>query len=271
MHVRSLSALVVVLLIAADAPKQPPRKAVDKARADARLDALLRDWEKARTRVRDMHCEFVWTMQDRTFGDKTTFTGRVFFKSPDLLRADVKDGKGQLQYIVLLTKKGVRYYDFHARQESFIETRSGHQQRVDSCWLLEWLDRWVGRLSQRVQWTFVGMPVGDLRARYRVRLTKEDERWAYIEAKPRMAEDRADFEKMEVVLSKKTHLLRRTWYLQPNGNEITVDIKHVETDVSPPISLKSMSSDLPRGWERNSLPAEDEKEHPAPRKRDRKP
>jgi len=99
MQVRLLSILAAGLLIAADTPKQPAKKAVDKPKDDARLDAVLQDWERATTHLRDMHCQFVMTTEDRTFGDKTTAHGELFFKNPDLLRVDVKNDKGELQQI----------------------------------------------------------------------------------------------------------------------------------------------------------------------------
>jgi len=135
---------------------------------------------------------------------------------------------------------------------------------------LSWLTRLLLRLADAGHFKrlYLGLPVSEFRARYRLRLTRQDQRWEYIEAQPRLDEDRADFDRTEVVLSQKTHLVRRIWCLQPNGNELTVDFKHVETGVSPPISLKSITADLPRGWKRQTVAGEDQNQKPGPTDKD---
>jgi hypothetical protein len=62
---------------------------------------------------------------------------------------------------------------------------------------------------------------------------------------------------MEVVLNQKTHLVRQVRWLIANGNRMILDFDKVEINPTPPITWESISKDLPKGWQKIHIPADD--------------
>ena len=93
----------------------------------------------------------------------------------------------------------------------------------------------------------MGLPVCNLKERFDVRLTRDDDNWIHLELKPRKQGDRSSFRGMEVVLERKTLWIRRLWIEQPNGSTKTYDFQKPgggsEESVTPESILMGLPDD----------------------------
>ena len=161
----------------------------------------------------------------------------------------MRDDKGRPTEIFFCDGKDAHLYNFDKRDEFVCEIPAGYpESHLSRGFFLGGIARLY---QQRIQWVYFGFPVAEMRKRYRFRLTKEDAAWAYIEVEPDTKEERAGstFEKLQVVLDRKTNLVQRLWFLEP-GQESTLDFKRIDPTTDHPVSLESMSEGLPKGWTR---------------------
>jgi hypothetical protein len=84
--VLAVFALTALLLSFPAAPAAPAPPVDEKAEAEARLDAVLREWAKASDAVQEAHFTVRVTDFDQTTEVKRSSTLEVFVKKPDLMR-----------------------------------------------------------------------------------------------------------------------------------------------------------------------------------------
>jgi HEAT repeat protein len=217
-----------------------------------RLHVLLKRYDKRRRQMHDMRAKFTWTKLDRTFGDKTVGHGECWFCAPDLLRVDETEGAGKLRQIIVWTNKEIRIYDFQSRSELSLALSPGSASTDEgkACPLCRTLEKTLIEAYLAAKPLYIGMPTTELRARYDLRLTKEDKDRAYIELRPRRTQANPAFVRAEVVLSLNTHLVRRIWLEFPNGDETMWDFEKVKVNLNPPLSAETITKDLSTGWKR---------------------
>ena len=85
--------------------------------ANARLKAHLRGWAEASDRAGPRHYTFRLTQEDRVYRTKQTWQGEVFLAKPSILRVDVKDTTGKMNYILFFDEKAIHFYDFSSKRE----------------------------------------------------------------------------------------------------------------------------------------------------------
>jgi hypothetical protein len=214
-----------------------------------RLDALLKLYEQRRRNRRDMRGRVVETRKDRTFGQTVVRHGDVLFKSPDLFRLDLSDSQGQPESIWVHTGKEVRHYFFPQKTVYVAKITPTRARALDA--KLEGWRVFLGAalLGQWAKDAYLGLPADKLKARYELRLIKEDKHWAYIEMQPPTEQVRAEMTRAQLVLSQETHQIRRLWLEYSNQSEATWDFAEVRVNVDPPVSKASILRGLPSGWQ----------------------
>jgi hypothetical protein len=91
------------------------------------------------------------------------------------------------------------------------------------------------------------MKAQDARARYDMKLVKEDQWYAYLDVLPRTPQDRADFQRARVVLNRTNFLPRQLWFEKSNGDEVTWDLPRLDPGV--PVDRREFDPPgVPQGW-----------------------
>jgi TIGR03009 family protein len=242
---------------AADAkePKIRPDPPEPATEADAKLDKVLREWARAADSVKQMHYCFRRTEADRATNDKTILTGEAFVRKPDLLRIETRDDTGELWD--LLVCKGKEIHQFspisHTQNVFMVPESLGFPEKPER-YGGNWVERGAGRMLELLSWEYRGYPVRDLKARFEMRLTKEDEYYTYLEFTPRSKSDRDEFRRMRVVLMRERRWVRQFWMEAGNGRTVTLDYEEPDTNPKPPVTPESIMKNLPEGWKRTAWP-----------------
>ena len=117
----------------------------------------------------------------------------------------------------------------------------------------DWLDAIIGGLLERSDWLALGPPGRDLKSRFDLRLTNEDDYWIYLEIKPRQQWDRNNFKHMQLVLNRKSFQLRRLWIVQPNYGETTYDLEPPNSGSDEAMTANSILKGLPEDYKKVDL------------------
>jgi TIGR03009 family protein len=91
-----------------------------------------------------------------------------------------------------------------------------------------------------------GMKADEAKRRYDLS-AKEDPWYIYVNVSPRFRDDKADFEKAQLVLLKKNYMPAQLWFKHANGSQVTWSIPKLETGVT----LDRRNFDTPKeppGW-----------------------
>src|SRR5262249_61741694 len=75
-----------------------------------------------------------------------------------------------------------------------------------------------------------GMKAAEAKARYDLKLFKEDKNYIYVDVIPKLEVDKADFQKARIVLDKTNFLPRQLWFEHPNAGEVIWDIPTAESN-----------------------------------------
>jgi hypothetical protein len=221
-----------------------------------RLDTLLQLYEQQRRKRRDMRGRIVETSKDRTFGETLVIHANVLFKAPDFFRLDLSDSEGHPSDIWLWTDKEVRFYNFDQKHVWITKITPAEAKALNAE-----LGRWgrfftAGVWGQPTKDRYFGLPAAELKKRYKLRLTKEDKYYAYLEMQPRTDDARAEMTSGQLVLNQQTHQMRRLWLETVNLTEVTLDFAQVEVNADPPLSKARFFRGLPRGWDEDRAPVD---------------
>jgi TIGR03009 family protein len=219
-------------------PAPPPDPAHD------RLDAVLRRWEEQTKSLHSLRAHVTSTTTDKTYESTTVCTGTFELLRPDSGRLEMHNKHEPIEKFVW---SGKFLYEYVPKQKTI---------RVHELPLVLW-----GRDLTDPYSLLLFPKAREVRKRYDLKLVKEDQWYAYIELLPRSQEDKGNFDRARVVLTRSTFLPRQFWFMQPNGNEITWDIPRIERD----IRLDRADFDSPKvpaGWRLERLPRLDDKAHP---------
>jgi hypothetical protein len=221
-----------------------------KAEADARLDAVLREWAKASDAVHEAHFTIRISERDSITEEKSTSSMEVSVRKPDLMRVDYKSQKsGPAWFIykdrtVRLLSSGDKKDRFYTLSDEFGFPENPGRHSDD------FLSSIGGGFLEQVCWIAYGLPVGDLKSRFDLRLSKEDDNYIYIEIEPRHKDGWMPDNRMQVVLNRKTYKIRRLWVKQPNSTETTCDYERPKEDSAGSITPESVLKGLPEDYEK---------------------
>jgi TIGR03009 family protein len=245
MRYRSLSLLAffaVSLAALAQQPQTPPPQP-PQLDANNKLDATLQNWEKAMAGISSLYTEVKRQTTDKVRMEIDNYTGEARYLKPNKASLYLKNDKKQadFEYLILNGQSAYKYEP--SKKEIHLYTLPPAKQ---------------GQISDEnfVSMLF-GMKAVEAKRRYDMQLTKEDQWYLYIQVLPREAQDKADFTRAELVLTKSTSMPRRIWFENPNGNETTWEF----TKLQPNIALKTSDFDQPtppKDWQLKRIPSQEQ-------------
>jgi TIGR03009 family protein len=246
MHYRRLSLLAffaVSLAALAQQPQSPsPQPQTPPLDPNNKLDATLLSWEKAMGGISSLYTEVKQQTTDKVRLSIDNFTGEARYLKPNKASLYLKNDKkpADFQYLII---NGQNAYKFEPTQkEIHIYTLPAAKQ---------------GQISdENLVSMLFGMKAVEAKRRYEMQLTKEDQWYFYIQVLPREAQDKADFTRAELVLTKSTSMPRRIWFENPNGNETTWEF----TKLQPNVVLKTSDFDQPappKEWQLKRIAPQD--------------
>jgi TIGR03009 family protein len=219
-------------------PSQRPAAPAATATAaadDPRLDTLLRGWEAKSRTIQDMYTSFQLISRDNVFHEDRTEYGRAWCMRPYLGRLDFTDEKGNFTRVFVSTGKAIHQYDFKSRQEIvhlLPETQAAEGKNMP------------GPLS-----FIFGMSAGDTKARFNLRLEKQDDAHAWVEVTPRAAEDQQEFKVVKLVFDRKTYLPKQMLIVEPSGSQQMWMFTETQVNINPPLSADQVAPPpTPKGW-----------------------
>lgn len=216
--------LMGLLVLAGAGPGLADPPAKDKP--NPRLKAVLAEWEKTTQSIRQLHYEFIRTEVDTTFNTKVASSGQVYFKKPDLFCMESRLPNGEIEYVLLADGKLQQYRARERRQMIILPIFWSEPMMI---------------------YYFHQLPIGQWEKDCDVTLRLEDENWICLEIKPRTQQQKADFERMEVVLNAKTFQVKRLFFEKSNSSSVTMDIEKTEINGKVPMTLESIRKGLPQG------------------------
>lgn len=212
--------------------------------ADAnKLDTLLKAWETKMQGLQTLYAETVHTSLDKTLGASKKKGGGIWFMKPNKARLELKNPEKPTDWERWICT-GNAVYEYQPKQKiirvyNIAPQNNGQGGQMGGGTFLELL---FGMKAQVVQ------------DRYQVRLIKDDDWWIYVEILPKLAVDKQEFSKAQMVFYGEKHpgnvgmLPRRLWFQAPNGDEETWEFPKImanpegikETNFVPPAK--------PEGW-----------------------
>jgi TIGR03009 family protein len=243
-------ALACVLLGGAPARAQQAPAAPPAAEpANAQLDQILVNWEKAMTGVDKLVAQIVRTDKDKVYQSTSVFEGYAKFMRPN--RAMLKlEKRGKPEVYEQLIYTGTYLYQYVPQQK---EIRV-HQLPPPK----------TGQVSDETFLSFLmpGMKAAAARDRYQMTLLPpppNDTWYYYLLIQPKSQADRSEFTRARLVIHRSSYLPRELWFEEPNGNESKWDFPRVQTNVPFP-ATEFATPATPTGWRMVTVPPQ-----PAPR------
>jgi len=230
------AALLVIAPLAAQQP-QAAAPALDPARN--RLDALLLRWEQEMGKVQTLAVQCTRTTVDKTFQVTDVFEGTAKYMKPNLAMLEMQK-KDKPQVFEKYVCSGAFLYEYapQTREVRVHELPGPKPGQAEGDNFLSFI---------------FGMKAEEAKRRYDLQLVKEDQWYVYLEIKPRLPADKADFQKARLVLNNQTFLPRELWFEQPNGNEVKWDLPRVDNGAK--LSRVDFTAPAtPPGWTMKKVP-----------------
>lgn len=218
----------------------PPSIPVAPSAGPAPLDGYLQRWEQEMQRIQTLVAQLRLVEKDKTFQTASTSIGVAKY---------MKTGSGNQTINLALLE--LRKENRNDPDRKFICTGTylyemSFDQKVIRAFELP--KPKPGQVADDNFLSFLfGMKAQDAKARYDLKLSKEDQWYAYVEIVPRTAQDRADFQRARVVLNRTNFLPRQLWFEKSNGDEVTWDLPRLD----PGVVVDRREFDppgVPQGW-----------------------
>ncbi len=263
------------ILIAASTFITPPAKALPKPGVtvrNERLAAILKDWQAAEDRVKDVHKVMRRTFDDKTWRTKETALIELTAKKPGLMRIEVKDSTKKMQDLIVLTEKECHLFNFQARRDWAVQFRatspsnSANDKPGSTNYGFDFLQQsaadnqfvasFMLELVRHAGWHC--FDVERFIQEYEPKLDGEDAHYCYLSfrLRKRPAPDPKftllSFcpppELFQIALLKMDSLPRQIILQDLNGNVTTLETLKLETNLTPPVTIQSIEADMPKGW-----------------------
>lgn len=226
--------LVAVLACVAPLHAQPPSDA-----ARAALDNHLTQWARKMKAVKSLSGPCVRVEVDKSFQTTQVFEGTVKFLKPSMAIIDLKN------------RKRPEWIDKTIWTESYTYEYSAENKTIrvhESSW--DWL---FGNPAHAFFSLLFGVNAEEAIQRYDWKLSKDEPDYVYLDIVPKLSEDKANFARAQLVLTKGTYFTRRLWLEQPNGNEVIWEFPKTEANVSVDRAMFN-EPNPPPGWTISRLP-----------------
>ncbi len=225
-----------------------------------RLKTILAEYEKASNAIREIHYEFKRTDTDPIFKQKTTGTGQVTYRKPDLVRIDEKMEKEETSHFLFMDRK-IHLFN-HLRKTEMIfgplPKEFGYPEHPE---VYPKSDGFWGNLLNPGVWLvgpaslYLPLPIRHLEQTCQLRVTSEDEHWICLVVKPTERGMKGSFEQMEVVLNAKTYHIRRVCLYEPTGRMVCVDVEKAVINPKEGVTPETIRKGLPQGWKQEESKA----------------
>jgi TIGR03009 family protein len=191
------------------------------------LDEHLRRWDEKAKTIESLVGACIRTDVDKTFQTTRVYEGTIQFLKPDKAILELKNKQKPE-----ITEKYV-----------WIDPLLYHYLPERKAILVHEVANTEGNLLVSL---FFGVKLENLK-RYDLKLSKEGAQHVYIDIRPKLPADRADFARAQVVLTKKMYRTSRVWLEQPNGNEVTWEFPKTERNGRVDRTLL-VKPEPPPGW-----------------------
>jgi TIGR03009 family protein len=228
----------------AQAPGAAPQPALD-----ARLEAVLSNWERAMTGVQSLYADCKRTKLDKTFQTTEVFEGNAKY-----LRGPA--GQTSRAALEMFKKNQPQVFEKYLCSGNFLYEWSPPNKviRVHQLPAPK-----PGQLADDNFLSFLfGMKAADAKAKYQISYVPDpmNNQWYhYLQIQARHAADKADFTMARLTLYSSNYLPAQLWFLQPNGDEVTWDFRNVTSPAKLGVADFAHPT-LPQGWQFVQVPAQ---------------
>jgi TIGR03009 family protein len=230
---RTIAMAVCVLLTSSAFGQLPPAG----PERDKWLDAVLANWEKALADVTSLEASCERVTEDKVFKNREVYKGTAKYlkgNGPGLTsRASLHlvktDNPKTFEHLIL---SGQFLYEVapavqEIRVHELPPPKAG--QNVDH--------NLVGLLF--------GMKAAEAKARYKIELAHADVNYFFLLVESKTPADKADFERAQLALIRKTYLPRQLIFEQANGNKVSWDLPSIQTPAANVRPADFMQPNLP--------------------------
>jgi TIGR03009 family protein len=207
------------------------------------LDTVLKRWEREMSSVKTLVAECQRTEKNNTFEYTEVFSGAAKY-----MKLETGDRITHLASLYMENKKNPQIYEKFICTGDFLyqflpqqkELRVHTIQRRDPKQVAD--DSFLSFLF--------GMKAADAKKRYDMAL-KYDTHYYYVYIRPRLPQDKADFQQARLTLNRQTDLPVQLWFEQPNDKtQVTWDLPPKQMQKNPPVDRKEFTTpEKPAGWQ----------------------
>jgi len=225
-----------------EGPQLPPLQPLNP---NDPLDSVLMAWEGEMMKVQTLAAQLDRVETDLAFKTKKESTGFAQYmktggpKSVNLAMLDMREKEKKTVLVEKFICTGTDLYQFSPAQQVIRAMKMPEPP--------------PGQVANDNFLSFLfGMRAQEAKRRYDLKLGKQDQHYYYIDVLPRLAEDKADFTKAQVVLNKGSFLPRMLWF-ENNGSTTTWDIPAIKSGVE----INRAAFDAPKppdGWKMEVVP-----------------
>jgi TIGR03009 family protein len=206
--------------------QQPvPAAAAPVPAADPKLDAHLAQWEKTMSAVKNFHFELELKRTDATFKAVKQYSGIMLCMKPNLARMRlIYDGDQSGADYEAYICNGKAVYEYNGLAKTVTEWKLPDPKKPAA-----------GVTDNLMLDILAGMKAKEARARFELSLFRENKDFVYIDVKPLLPRDKAEFVQLRLALcAPKTdwpYLPGGIVIAKPNGDTETWRIKKALTNI----------------------------------------
>ena len=243
---RAFSLLAILAMAATAALAQ---QAAPQAVNPGQVDAVLDGWERSLTSLRSLYADCERTTLDKVFQTREVFKGTAKY-----LKA-LAPGQGSRASLDLhkWTAKGLsnEVYEKYVCTGTYVYAFAPAEK------VIRVYDQPKANAGDNFQSFVFGMKASEAKQRYELTIPTKpaDKYYYYVDIRPKLAQDKADFTVARLVIRRDNFLPAQVWFLRPNGNQETWTFPKVGRDVAIPATTFEQPRLLP-GWKIQRMPAQ---------------
>jgi len=227
----------------------PAAPAAQPPAANPALDTYLQRWEAEMLKIQALEARLQLIVHDKAFNSTEKKNGVAKYKKVGPLGSQVSLGLLELYQAKNPSELDKKYIC----TGNFTYEILPHVKEIRAYEMPKPKPGQVG--NDNFLMFLFGMKAEEVKKRYDIRLAKEDDFYGYFDIYPKIAQDKTDFQKAQLVLFRQSALPRRVWFEQANGSETMWDIPQINPNAN--ISdAEFQSPQLPQGWKAVVNPAQ---------------
>jgi TIGR03009 family protein len=205
-----------------------------------KLDEYLQRWEQEMQKIQTLSATLERTQKDAAFQVEKKFTGYAQYMKAgsgqtvlNLAILEMKE-EGKKEFCEKYICTGTFLYQFRPSEKAVYAHRLPTPK--------------PGQVGDDNFMSFLfGMKAAQAKEKYGLELSREDQYYIYVEVKPRTQQDKEEFKRAQIVLSKETFLPRQLWFEKPTGDQVVWGIPRIDTKAK--LNKEDFDAPkLPDGW-----------------------